>query len=49
MKPTKKNNYGRGWNFEFSDGYSGWVFGWSAQERRSMERIHGKLIKWEAA
>ena len=49
MKPSKKNNYGRGWYFQFSDGHYGWILGMSAQEKRIAEREHGKLIKWAAA
>lgn len=46
MKATKSNNYGRGFWFEFADGYNGWVLGFSAQERRNEIRKHGKLVKW---
>lgn len=49
MKGSKANNYGRGFYFEFEDGYTGWVLGFSAQEKRNEIRKHGKLVKWIAA
>lgn len=49
MKGSKTNNYGRGFYFEFEDGYTGWVLGFSAQEKRNEIRKHGKLVKWIAA
>lgn len=49
MKPTKSNNYLKGWHYVFADGTSGWVLGWSAAEKRNEIRKHGKLVKWVAA
>lgn len=49
MKKTKSNNYGRGFWFEYEDGYHGWVLGMSAAEMKHEMRKHGKLVRWIAA
>lgn len=37
-----------GYYFWFEDGYHGWVMGMSAQEKKVLQRQHGKLVKWIA-
>lgn len=49
VKGTKSNNYGRGWFFQYEDGYRGWVLSLSEQEKQKELRKHGKLVVWAAA
>lgn len=49
LKGNKRNNWGRGFYFEFADGYSGWVLGFTTQERKVEIAKHGKLVRWVAA
>lgn len=37
-----------GYYFWCEDGYHGWVLGMSAQEKKVLQRQHGKLVKWIA-
>lgn len=46
VKKTKSNNYGKGFWFEFADGYNGWTLGMSATEKKQEVARHGKLVKW---
>ena len=49
VKPTKRNNYGKGFWYEFADGSKQWCLCYSRQELKVETGRHGALIRRDPA